>query len=563
MLSEISIRNVVLIKALDLELGAGLSAMTGETGAGKSIILDALGMATGARSDKGLVRSGAKKAQCSASFTIVGDHKAWRELDIADVDYDKNADIVLRRTITEEGRSKAYINDAPVSVKLLSKVGGLLLEVHGQHDGRGLLDPSTHLRQLDDFGNHLEMLASCGRAYVTLKSSVEAMENLKSRQAKSEEDRIFYEHAIGELDRLAPSPGEDLQLANERKLLQQAEGALGELRAARNALGDDGEYDTRIGQALAGMERISGKIGDADNEAGQALQVASTAMEKALLELEEARSAVGVAARAFTFEPGRLDALEERLFALRAVARKYNVDVDGLQDLRQNFGAELLALEGYDENLANAETALGRAQARYDSIADKLNAARVTAAAKLDKKVVAELPPLKMERAKFITDMNETSDGPTGRDQVRFLVSTNPGTDIGPLEKIASGGELARFSLAIKVALAGAVDDSRQKVMIFDEVDQGVGGAVADAVGRRLSRLSANGQVIVVTHSPQVAASANHQMLISKSSQAGSTLTHVVTLASETREEEIARMLAGEHITDEARAAARKLMHVS
>lgn len=563
MLSEISIRNVVLIDALDLELGAGLSAMTGETGAGKSIILDALGMATGARSDKGLVRAGATKAQCSASFTFASDHKVWRLLEQADIDFDQSEDIVLRRTITAEGRSKAYINDAPVSVKLLGEIGGTLLEVHGPHDGRGLLDPTTHQGQLDKFGGHDDLLGACARAYETLKKAADALTALKSRQAKSDEDRAFFEHAIGELDRLVPTPGEDADLAAERKLLQHAEGALGELRSANEALGVDGEYESRIGQALAGLERVRGKIGDDTSAAGAALQVASNSLEKALLELDEARSAVGDAAGAFTFEPGRLDTLEERLFALRAVARKYNVAVDGLQDLRQTFGDELLALEGYDENLAKAEAGLGQAQKRYDNVAAKLGKARKAAAAKLDRKVVTELPPLKMERAQFITEISQVADGLTGRDQVRFLVSTNPGTPIGPLEKIASGGELARFALAIKVALAGAMDGKTQKVMIFDEVDQGVGGAVADAVGRRLSRLSDNGQVLVVTHSPQVAASAAHQILISKSSSAGSTLTHVVTLAANDREEEIARMLAGEHVTDEARAAARKLMQAS
>lgn len=563
MLSEISIRNVVLIEALDLELGAGLSAMTGETGAGKSIILDALGMATGARSDKGLVRAGAAKAQCSASFTFENDHKVWAMLKHADIDFDHSEDIVLRRTITAEGRSKAYINDAPVSVKLLGEIGGALLEVHGQHDGRGLLDPTTHQGQLDRFGGHDDLLVACAGAYFTLKTTADALTRLKSRQAKSDDDRAFFEHAIGELDRLAPTPGEDAELASERKLLQHAEGALGELRSASEALGEDGEYESRIGQALAGLERVRGKIGDDSSSAGNALQTASAALEKALLELDEARTAVGDAAGAFTFEPGRLDTLEERLFALRAAARKYNVDVDGLQDLRQKFGDELLDLEGYDENLAKAETSLAQAQTRYDNTADKLSKARNIAAAKLDKKVVTELPPLKMERAQFITEISTVDDGPTGHDQVRFLVSTNPGTPIGPLEKIASGGELARFALAIKVALAAAMDGKTQKVMIFDEVDQGVGGAVADAVGRRLSRLSGGAQVLVVTHSPQVAASANHQILISKSTKAGSTLTHVVTLAANDREEEIARMLAGEHVTDEARAAARKLMQAS
>ncbi len=571
MLSEISIRNVVLIEALDLELSAGLTAMTGETGAGKSIILDALGMATGARSDKGLVRSGAAKAQCSASFTFENDHRVWDMLEQADIDFDPREDIVLRRTITAEGRSKAYINDAPVSVKLLGEIGGALLEVHGQHDGRGLLDPTTHQGQLDRFGGHEALLGACAEAYTSLKTAANALQALQSRQAKSDDDRAFFEHAIGELDRLAPKPGEDAELASERKLLQHAEGALGELRAASEALGDDGEYESRIGQALAGLERVRGKIGDAkgsnSSSAGAALQAASGALEKAMLELDEARTAVSDAAHSFTFEPGRLEALEERLFALRAAARKYDVDVDGLQDLRQKFGDELLALDGYGENLAQAEANLAKAQSGYDTIAAKLSKARKKAAAKLDKMVVAELPPLKMERAQFITEISPVDDGPTGRDQIRFLVSTNPGTPIGPLEKIASGGELARFALAIKVALATAMDGKAQKVMIFDEVDQGVGGAVADAVGRRLSRLSdsdkGGAQVLVVTHSPQVAASADHQILISKSSKAGNTLTHVVTLAPETRAEEIARMLAGEHVTDEARAAARKLMQSS
>ncbi len=564
MLSEISIRNVVLIETLDLELGPGLSAMTGETGAGKSIILDALGMATGGRSDKGLVRSGADKARCSASFSITPDHKVWDVLAEADIDFDQSEDIVLRRTITAQGRSRAYINDAPVSVKLLAQIGGHLLEVHGQHDGRGLLDPSTHRGQLDRFGGHDELLDKCSAAFEILKTAADALETLKSRQAKSDEDRVYFEHAIGELDRLAPKPGEDAQLAIERTLLQHAEGALGELRSAGDALGADGAYETRIAQALSGLERVRAKIGaGADNTAVTALTTAVSALEKALLELEEARTAVGDAAGIFTFEPGKLDKTEERLFALRAAARKYNVDVDGLGDLRQKFGDELLALEGYDKNLAKTQAAVLQAQNRYDRIAANLTKARKTTARRLDENVMVELPPLKMDKAQFVSEIIEIQDGPYGRDQVRFIVSTNPGTPIGPLEKIASGGEWSRFALAIKVALAGAVSASGQKVMVFDEVDQGVGGAVADAVGRRLSRLSGTAQVLVVTHSPQVAASADHQILISKSSKSGSTLTQVEALDTKTRTEEIARMLAGKTVTDEARAAARKLMRVS
>jgi len=417
---------------------------------------------------------------------------------------------------------------------------------------------------LDRFGGHDDLLVKCAGAYETLKTVADALAALKSRQAKSDEDREFFEHAIGELDRLAPRAGEDAVLAAERKLLQHAEGALGELRAAGEALGEDGVYESRIAQALAGLERVRAKIGDADdNSAVAALTTASSALEKALLELDEARTAVGDAAQVFNFEPDRLDKLEERLFALRAAARKYNVGVDGLADLRQKFGDELLALEGYAENLLRAQTRMAQAQSSYDRIAEKLTKARKFAARKLDKNVITELPPLKMDKAQFVSEITEIQDGPYGRDQIRFLVSTNPGTPIGPLEKIASGGELARFALAIKVALAGAMSGDGQKVMIFDEVDQGVGGAVADAVGRRLSRLSETAQVLVVTHSPQVAASADHQILISKSSKGGSTLTNVVSLADNDREEEIARMLAGKHVTDEARAAARKLMRIS
>ncbi len=565
MLSEISIRNVVLIEALDLELGPGLSAMTGETGAGKSIILDALGMATGARADKGLIRRGADNARCVARFSISRNHKVWDILRQADIDYDQNEDMVLRRTITPDGRSRAYINDAPVSVKLLAQIGQYVLEVHGQHDGRGLLDPFTHREQLDKFGGHAVLLDQCATAFETMKNAADNLEDLKSRQAKSEEDQAFLEHAMAELDRLAPGAGEDGQLAAERKLLQHAEGALGELRAAGEALGADGAYESRIAQALAGLERLGDKIGGS-NPARAALDMAISALEKALLELEEARAAVTDAAHVFTFEPGKLDRLEERLFALRAAARKYGVDVDGLQDLRQKFGDEMRALAGYTENLAQAEDALRQAQSEYNRIAATLTKARTSAANKLDKRVMAELPPLKMDKAQFVTEITETQAGPSGRDQIRFLVATNPGTAIGPLGKIASGGELARFALAIKVALAelaGAMSGSGQKVMVFDEVDQGVGGAVADAVGRRLAKLAKNAQVLVVTHSPQVAASADQQILISKSSKADATLTHVTALDADSREEEIARMLAGKHVTDEARAAARKLMRVS
>ncbi|PHR60431.1 MAG: DNA repair protein RecN [Robiginitomaculum sp.] len=569
MLSEISIRNVVLIEALDLELRAGLTAMTGETGAGKSIILDALGMATGARSDKGLVRRGADKASCSARFVLPSDHIVWSLLEDAGLEADSSQDLVLRRVLTAEGRSRAYINDEPAGQKLLAKIGSHVLEVHGQHDGRGLLDSGTHRGLLDRFGGFADMLTKCSQAYGQMKQAQERVTYLEDKQAKSDDDRAFYDHAISELDRLAPRAGEDEKLASERRLLQHGEGALSELASAQQALGEDGAYEARIGQALAGLERVRNKIGEptsepsetGDNEengsaAGLALETASGALEKALIELEEARGAVNAAAQMFDFEPGRLNEVEERLFSLRAVARKYDVDVNGLADLRQKFGDELLSLERSDEDMLAAQKALGTTRAAYDVIANKLTQARRKSAKILDAKVLHELPALRMQNAQFTTQISMTPESANGRDAVIFEVSTNPGTPSGPLNKIASGGELSRFALAIKVALAG----KNQMVMVFDEIDQGVGGAVADAVGRRLSALAETGQVLVVTHSPQVAASADHQLLIHKTSRAGKTITNIEALDTTAREEEIARMLAGESITDAARAAARQLM---
>ena len=560
MLSAISIRNVVLIETLDLELHSGFIAMTGETGAGKSIILDALGMATGARSDKGLVRSGAEKAQCTANFVFPSDHAVWDILKGADIDFDPSEELILRRTITKDGRSRAFINDAPASVKLLAQIGTSVLEVHGQHDGRGLLDNSTHKFQLDRFGKYPKLLSACATAFEGLKSATDRLADLKATMDKADETREFLEHAIANLDRLAPVPGEDKQLAAERRLLQGSEGALSELSVAQNALGEDGAYEARVAQALAGLERVKDKIGgDGNTSPEKALTTASSALEKALIELEEARNAVSLAANAFEFEPGRLDHVEERLFALRAAGRKFDVDIDALGTLRLQFGDELLALENSDDEIKRAEENVTQAEKVYDKAATALTKARQEAAKKLDKNVILELPPLKMQKAQFVTRITDAPASETGRDLVRFEVSTNPGTPLGPIAKIASGGELSRFALAIKVALAGRVE----QVLIFDEVDQGVGGAVADAVGKRLARLSRDGQVLVVTHSPQVAASADHQLLIQKTSKGAKTLTNVEALTLEDRTEEIARMLAGESITDAARAAALQLMQAS
>ena len=559
MLTGLSIKNVVLIEALNLEFNAGLSALTGETGAGKSIILDALGMATGARSDKGLIRSGAQKAQCVASFELPLGHKIWETLAQADMEIEAGEDIILRRTLGRDGRSRAYINDAPVSVKFLSEIGALLLEVHGQYDGRGLMDVNTHLDLLDSFGGLWPLRTDCHKAFEALKTAREAVEHLTLRQEKAAQDREFFEHAIGEIDRLDPKAGEDEALAAQRRFLQGSEGALAELSAAEATLGENGAFEDRLAGALAGIERVVSKfsdLGDLDMPAMSALNGAAKALERAMLETEDARKAVGEAARFFQNEPGALDRIEKRFFSLRAAARKYDVPLESLLEKRADFAAQLRAIETVGTDLDAAikrETAL---QAAYEKIAQKLSVSRQKSGSLLGKAVKSELPPLKMARAEFQVSITPAHPGAKGADKVRFDVSTNPGTPLGPLDKIASGGEMARFALAIKVALAGKT----KMVMVFDEVDQGVGGAVADAVGKRLARLATDNQVIVVTHSAQVAACAARQFRIEKSSKGEVTTTHVKVIDDDEREEEIARMLAGETITNEARAAARKLM---
>ena len=555
MLSALSIRNVVLIEILDLELATGLTALTGETGAGKSIILDALGMATGARSDKGLVRAGADHAQCTAVFDISREHPAWTILKDADIDVDSGEGLTLRRRVSADGRSKAFINDTPVGVRLLSDIGGLLLEVHGQHDGRGLLDSGNHIHMLDDFAGHEGLLSDVASAFIQRQSAKTHLESLQSKRDKAVEDRDFLTHAIGELDRLNPQAGEDIALAAERSFLQGAEGALTELTAAQDALGEDGAFEQRLAMAITGIERVKAKIGEGSSGALK-LDAAVQALERAMLETEEARNAVANAAIEFDVQPGQLNIVEERLFALRAAGRKYGVDVADLAAKRTSFAGELDDIGNVDATLKAAETALDKAEKNYQTLAKKLSASRAKSSKLLQKYVLTELPPLKMERAQFAVEIEATAPTAMGVDRVRFHVATNPGTAMGPLDKIASGGEMARFALAIKVALAGR----NEAVMVFDEVDQGVGGAVANAVGKRLARLSDTAQVFVVTHSPQVAACAAHQFRIEKSSTGSTTTTHVHRVADDAREEEIARMLAGETVTSEARAAARQLM---
>jgi len=558
MLSGLSIRNVVLIESLDLDFSMGLTALTGETGAGKSIILDALTMATGARSDKGLVRKHAAKSQCTASFDLPEDHQVWKILEDADFDINDSDELILRRVISADGRSKAYINDVPVSIRLLSEIGQHLLEVHGQHDGRGLLDPSQHITMLDIFGGYHKDLCAVNHAYAAMALSRHALADLKARAQQAEADRDFMSYALEELDRLDVRGGEVQDLTVRRKFLQGAEGALSELSAAEGALGG-GEYESRVATALSGIERVREKIGAGDASASSALDKAAKSLERALLEAQEARQTVSEAAHKFTIEPGELDRAERRLFAIKAACRKYGVGASDLIQKRREFAESLALIQNLGSELKKAEQAAKDACSSYDKAASVLTQKRIAAAKKLEKAVQKELPPLKMEAAKFKCDIGETSATALGRDKILFEVATNPGSAAGPINKVASGGELARFSLAIKVALAG----SDNKVLVFDEVDQGVGGAVATAVGLRLSRLAKDNQVFIVTHSPQVAACAGNQYRIEKTSGSKSTTTSVTPVAANEREEEIARMLAGETVTDEARAAARQLMKAS
>lgn len=563
MLLSLSIRNVVLIDSLDAGFDRGLCALTGETGAGKSILLGALGLAVGERAERGLVRAGTDEASAVAEFDLTTDHAAWAVLDEADIAIEPGEPLILRRRLGEDGRSRAHVNDQPASIGLLRSLGDVLVEVHGQHDGRGLLDPKTHRSQLDAYAGNGALREACRKAWSELSRARTSLDDLVRSHSASSEEQDFLRHALGEIDKLQPRPGEEEALAEERQFLMGAERALGDLQEAQDALaGDGGGLEARLNIAVRGLERVRDQIGAAGGEAGESLDRASAAIDRALIEFSEAGDALSEAARAFEIEPGRLEAVEERLFALRALARKHEVGVEDLPALQIRFADQLDAIENAGERIAEAQNSVQAADALYRDAAGALTRSRDAAAQKLTAAVASELPPLKMDKAQFRVALTTDAEraGPEGSDSVRFEVSTNPGAPFGALDKIASGGELSRFGLALKVSLAGD-DDGR--VLVFDEVDQGVGGAVADAVGRRLKRLAKTGQTLVVTHSPQVAALADHHWKIVKEDDGkGSVRTVLIRLDGEARREEIARMLSGAEVTDAARAQADQLMAV-
>ncbi|SFJ80066.1 DNA repair protein RecN [Caulobacter sp. UNC279MFTsu5.1] len=564
MLIGLSIRDVVLIESLDLAIGPGLTALTGETGAGKSIILDALGLATGARADAGLVRRGAAgHASATAIFAPPADHAAFAYLDDKGLDYARDEDLVLRRQLSPDGRSRAFVNDQATSVGVLKDLGALLLEVHGQHETVGLLDPRTHRTLLDAFGAvGVGAVASAWSAWRAAREKAAALRDLADRAAAETEELTL---RLSELDRLDPREGEETALAEERALLGSAEKALADIAAASDALGGDA-LSGKLASAFRALERARDRAiqagAPADGPAVTKLAAACEAVDRALVEAQEAAAAIDAAAEGFEFEPDRLEKAEERLFALRGMARKLNVAVELLPDKRAEFAAQLQAIESSAEALTAAEREAADARDAYLYAAQALSAERRAAGDRLAAAVEGELAPLKLEKARFrvaVEPLDEERAGPTGIDRVAFEISTNPGAPFGPMEAIASGGELARFALALKAALAGR-GEGPQPLMIFDEVDQGVGGAVADAVGLRLKRLAANAQVLVVTHSAQVAARADAHWRIAKSGDDKSTRTRVEPLSAAERQEEIARMLSGAEVTEAARAAAKALI---
>lgn len=553
MLTALSIRDVVLIEALDLDFGAGLGVLTGETGAGKSILLDSLGLALGMRADSGLVRQGAAQSVVTASFDLADPVPVAALLADSGLDFDASEPLTIRRIVKADGGSRAFVNDQPASAGLLRELGPYLVEIHGQHDDRGLLNPRGHRALLDSFGK-LDT-AAVAAAHRAFREAEAALATARATQETAARDREWLEHAVAELTAFAPEPGEEAQLAERRATMQRGEKITSELQAIADFLeGSDGAL-TRLRQAARILDRI------ADGHA--ALTEALAALDRALIEGDATQEKVGEAAEALAFDPAALEADEARLFELRGLARKHRVQPDDLDELAQTLSSRLVTIEGGEGEIARLEMTVATAEAAYVRAAETLSVSRAAAAGRLDAAVAAELAPLKLDAARFRTVVDPLPReqwSPAGRDRVEFEVSTNPGAPFAPLIKIASGGELSRFILALKVALA---EEGGARTLIFDEIDRGVGGAVASAIGERLARLSSGAQLLVVTHSPQVAARGSQHLLIAKSHDGLVTRTGVCTLGEAERREEIARMLSGAQITDEARAQAERLLEAA
>ena len=544
MLAALSIQNVILIDQLSIEFRKGLCALTGETGAGKSILLDSLGLALGARSESGLVRKGAETAQVTAEFHVAKNHPALKILNDAGLAGDTT--LILRRSVGADGRSRAFINDQPVSVTLLREIGDTLVEIHGQFDTHGLLNPATHRALLDEYAGLGPETAELWNDWRRTQDEVAA---LKAQTEKSRAEEDYLRQAVEDLDALDPQAGEEDKLAGLRERLMHREQVLEGLSAAHAALNAE---DDPVRRAWSIIDRISTKLGDQAGALNETLSRATAEVQDAIAQIESLSADLQESEHS-------LETIDDRLFALRAQGRKHQCTVDDLPAVRNTLAAQLSLIEHGDKALAAKMKEVEKTRAAFEKEALKSSAQRKKSAEKLDKLVQKELPPLKLDKAKFVTRVEtlpETEWGPHGLDRVRFLVATNPGAEPGPLNKIASGGEMARFMLALKVVMAevGAAGS-----LVFDEVDTGIGGSTADAVGERLVRLGADKQVLVVTHAPQVAARAGHHYIVQKSG-AKEVKTNIVHLDGAKRREEIARMLAGATITEEARKAADKLL---
>ena len=548
MLATLKVRDLVLIEDVSLEFAPGLNVLTGETGAGKSILLDALGLAAGNRAGaRSSVRGGATQGSAAAIFDLAVRHPARAQL--AENGLPNEGEVILRRVISADGRTRAYVNDEPVGVGLLRDLGAVMVEIHGQSDDRGLFDVATHRRLLDAFGGYDELRGEVAARYGDWERARGRVDDLRRASATAAADTEFLRHAMEELSALAPEAGEEEALAAERALLMNASRIAEDVSAAVESLSGERGAEASLAAALKRLSRTN-------EEARKAAEAAENALEQAFALAEEARRELESLLARLDVDPAVLERKEERLFALRAAARKYAVPVDGLNGLLAECAARLDAIDGGGGALKKAEAEAVKARTAYLEVAKKLSAARGAAAGKLEAAVAGELSPLKLGHAKFratLEPLNDEAGTASGLERVAFEIATVEGAPFGPLTKIASGGELARLSLALKVALAEA---SPPAALIFDEIDRGVGGAVADAVGERLQRLARSTQVLLVTHSPQVAARAARHFRISRRADR----TRVELLAEDDRAEEIARMLSGAAVTEEARAAARRLL---
>lgn len=552
MLARLSIRDIVLIERLDIEFARGLAVLTGETGAGKSILLDAFALALGGRGDANLVRHGAEQGQVTAVFDIASGHPASAIL--AANGFEDTGEMILRRVQLADGRTRAFINDQAISVQTLKAVGAALVEIHGQHDERALVDAATHRRLLDAFAGLEKDVVALEALWNARRDAYAALEAHRAHMDRAARDAEYLRHSADELKKLKPRDGEETALAERRTGMMQGEKIAGDLRDAQEAVSGPHSPISALANAVRRLERRAGTSAALVDPAVKAIDAAINALDEADQHLKAALIATD-------FDPGELEHIEERLFALRAASRKFSTPVDGLAALAAKFIADVAAIDAGAGQLQTLEKAAAEADGRFSTAATKVSAARTKQAEKLNKAVNAELAPLKLERAKFMTQVvsDPASPGPEGIDRVEFWVQTNPGTKPGPMMKVASGGELSRFLLALKVVLS---DKGSAPTLVFDEIDTGVGGAVADAIGARLARLAGKVQVMAVTHAPQVAARADQHLLISKDAldKGKRVATRVNTLAEEHRREEIARMLAGAEITAEARAAADQLI---